>query len=389
MASILGRQDDNGIQQAFRALTSPLEDDNCESNVGQRGIMKSDRMRLAQFGVGRWGQHLLRNFLTLPAIEVAAVVEPRAAQHSLIRHQFNLPASVLLTADPQRVLHDHQVDAVAIATPAATHYDLIKTALENGKHVLAEKPLTLNVDECEELCELAASKGRQLVIDHTYLFHPVVQTGQTVLAAHPLGTLRYGYATRTNLGPVRPDVDALWDLAIHDVAIFNHWLGETPIAVSAQGQIWLQSDRAAKPHFPQGLADVAWLRLFYPGGFQATIHVSWANPDKQRRLGLVGDYGTLIFDEMQSEAPLVLQKGTFNPQGLYFVPADLERQVIDIPSGEPLKQVCQHFVDCAIQQQDSSISSGQVGTDLVRILVALSRSLNADGKRVELADDWA
>lgn len=354
--------------------------------------MPRDRIRLAQFGVGRWGNHLLRNFLALPAVEVVAVVEPRTEQHDQIHDKFDLSPQVLLTADPEKVLTDERVDAVVIATPAATHYHLIKTALNNGKHVLAEKPLTLNVTECEELCELAADNSLQLVIDHTYLFHPVVQAGLTVLDKKPLGPLRYGYATRTNLGPVRPDVDALWDLAIHDIAIFNYWLGETPIAVSAQGQIWLQRDaprgqlrqRTPAPHFPQGLADVAWLRLFYPSGFEATIHVSWANPDKQRRLGMVGDRGTLIFDEMQSTAPLVLQQGIFDPQGMYFVPTNLDRKVIDIPAGEPLKQVCQHFIDCITQEQASAISSGQVGTDLVRILVALSRSLNAGGERVGL-----
>jgi len=354
--------------------------------------MTSDRIRLAQFGVGRWGHHLLRNFLALASVEVVAVVEPRREQHDLIRNQFGLSPAIALTAEAETVLADPQVDAVAIATPAATHYDLIKTALKNRKHVLAEKPLTLTVPECEELCALAADNGVQLIIDHTYLFHPVVQRGQAVLAASPLGPLRYGYATRTNLGPVRPDVDALWDLSIHDIAIFNHWLGEMPIAVAAQGQVWLQSDaprgrlrqRAAAPHFPHGLADVAWLRLWYPSGFQATIHVSWANPDKQRRLGVVGDRGTLIFDEMQADTPLVLQRGKFEPEGIYFVPTSLDREVIAILPSEPLKQVCQHFIDCVTQQQDSPLSSGQVGTDLVRILVALSRSLKQDGQRIEV-----
>ncbi|MEO0988514.1 MAG: Gfo/Idh/MocA family oxidoreductase, partial [Cyanobacteria bacterium J06639_14] len=194
--------------------------------------------------------------------------------------------------------------------------------------------------------------------------------------------LRYGYATRTNLGPVRLDVDALWDLSIHDITIFNHWLGESPIAVTAQGHVWLQSEAAPASHFSQGLADVVWLRLFYPSGFQATIHVSWANPDKQRRLCVVGDRGTLIFDEMQAQAPLVMQRGHFEPDGKYFVPAGLGRETIPVPPGEPLQQVCQHFVSCIEQREPSAISSGEVGTDLVKVLVALSKSLNHKGERV-------
>jgi predicted dehydrogenase len=235
--------------------------------------MKSDRIRLAQFGGGRWGTHLLRNFLALPEVDLVAIAEPNAEKHATLRATFELSDSITLTTDAEAILARSDIDAVAIATPAATHYDLIKTALKQGKHVLAEKPLTLDVAECEELCDLATQQQRQLVIDHTYLFHPGVQKGHALLASHPLGTLRYGYATRTNLGPVRPDVDALWDLAIHDIAIFNHWLGETPQAVSAQGQVWLQGDRPTL-HSPNGLADVVWLRLLYPSGFQATIHVS-------------------------------------------------------------------------------------------------------------------
>ena len=346
--------------------------------------MTGDRIRLAQFGVGRWGNHLLRNFLALPTVEVVAVVEPRTEQHAEIRDKFGLADSVELTTEAEAVLTRADIDVVAIATPAATHYALIKTALQQGKHVLAEKPLTLNVAESEELCALAEQNDLQLIIDHTYLFHPVVQAGQSVLAKDTLGALRYGYATRTNLGPVRPDVDALWDLSIHDIAIFNHWLGETPIAVSAQGQIWLQGDRTSAEHFPKGLADVAWLRLFYSSGFEATIHVSWANPDKQRRLCVVGDRGTLVFDEMQPTEPLVLQHGAFEPQGLYFVPTNLEREVVVVPPGEPLKAVCQHFIQCVTDNQNSEISSGQIGTDLVSALVALSKSLNQDGQRVEL-----
>jgi predicted dehydrogenase len=347
--------------------------------------MQGDRIRLAQFGVGRWGNHLLRNFLALPNVAVVAVVDPRQGHQATIRDTFDLRPDCRVTSDAEAVLASPDIEAVAIATPAATHYDLIKTALKHGKHVLAEKPLTLDVAACEELVDLAAQQSVQLVIDHTYLFHPVVQTGQTLLAQAPLGTLRYGYATRTNLGPVRPDVDALWDLAIHDIAIFNHWLGEMPIAVSAHGQVWLQGDGAPAHPFPQGLADVAWLRLRYPSGFQATIHVSWANPDKQRRLGVVGDRGTLIFDEMQPQAPLVLHHGAFTPEGIYFTPTGLDSEVVSVPQGEPLRAVCQHFIECATNNQRSTLSSGIVGTDLVRILVALSQSLNHQGKPVAIA----
>lgn len=345
-----------------------------------------DRIRLALLGVGRWGNHLLRNFLALPTVNLVAVVELNPDRRTQIRDQFDLDPGITLTDDADEILARSDVDAVAIATPAATHYPLIKTALKHGKHVLAEKPLTLQVSECHELCALAAVQQRQLVIDHTYLFNPVVQAGQQALAEAPLGTLRYGYAARTNLGPVRPDVDALWDLSIHDIAIFNHWLGEMPMAVSAQGQSWLQPDICPTNQFPQGLADVVWLRLLYPSGFQATIHVSWANPDKQRRLAVVGDRGTLIFDELQSEAPLIMQRGHFQPAGKFFSPQGLTREVLSVPSAEPLKQVCLHFLQCVRDNQPSPLSSGEMGTTLVKILGAISDSLKQDGQQILLSE---
>ncbi|MDB9524999.1 Gfo/Idh/MocA family oxidoreductase [Oscillatoria sp. CS-180] len=350
--------------------------------------MNNDRIRLAQFGVGRWGNHLLRNFLSLSTVNVAAVVEPNANRHSMIRNQFELADTVDLATDGTTVLARTDIDAIVIATPAATHYALVKAALKAHKHVLVEKPLTLSIQECHELCALAAEHDRQLIVDHTYLFHPVVAQGQSLLSTKALGNVHYGYATRTNLGPVRSDVDAMWDLAIHDIAIFNHWLGETPALVSAQGQTWLQPNRALSSqlsHGSQGIADVVWIQLQYPSGFQATLHVSWANPDKQRRLGVVGDRGTLIFDEMQPQ-PLVLQWGALEVEGDRFCPNGLQRESIPIPQQEPLAEVCQHFIQCIQQQNVSSQSSGRVGTELVRVLTALTHSLNNGGCAIAVAE---
>jgi predicted dehydrogenase len=344
--------------------------------------MSNPPLRLAVFGVGRWGVNLLRNFLALPEAEVIAVVDPRPAQLEQVRQQFELADTVVLTADWAAVMARSDLDGVVIATPAATHYELIRTALTQGKHVLAEKPLTLDASECETLCQLAEAHQRQLVIDHTYLFHPVVEKGRALIADQALGSLRYGYATRTNLGPVRQDVDALWDLAIHDIAIFNDWLGETPIAVQAHGQVWLQP--GAAPLFPNGLADVVWVNLTYPSGFQATVHLCWANPDKQRRLCVVGDRGTLVMDELQPE-PLVIQRGQFQvTEHSSFQPADLAREVMAIAPAEPLKQVCQHFLDCVRTQTPSSRSSGAMGTNLVKVLLAVSQSL-ATGQKLVLS----
>jgi predicted dehydrogenase len=339
-------------------------------------------VNVALFGGGRWGTHLLRNFLDLPQAQVVAVVDPFEERLGQLAQQFRLD-DVTLTTDWMAALALPGVEAVAIATPAATHYPLIKSALLKGLHVMAEKPLTLDPAESLELCQLAAEQNCQLVIDHTYLFHPAVQQGRELVKKQRLGGLRYGYADRTHLGPVRQDVDALWDLAIHDIAIFNCWLNETPIQVQAQGTVWLQP-KGDPQHFAKGLSDLVWVRLTYPSGFQAFIHLCWSNPDKQRRLCMVGDRGTLIFDELQPQAPLTLQQGRLEQVDQQFFPVDQQQQVIDLAPAEPLQEVCRHFLHCVQHNQPSDISSGWLGASLVAVLTALTRSLNQNGQVVDV-----
>ena len=336
-------------------------------------------VNLALFGVGRWGTHWLRNFLSHSEVKLRAVVE--ASPERLAALQSDLDSSILLTSDWQAAMNLEGLEACAIITPAVTHYELIEAALNQGLHVLAEKPLTLEVESARALCELAKQKQRQLMIDHTYLFHGAVSEGKKAIAH--LGSLRYGYATRTHLGPVRRDVDALWDLAIHDISIFNYWLGENPVRVQCQGSSWLQPD-IQTPLSPNGLADVVWCRLQYPSGFQATLHLCWANPDKQRRLCVVGDQATLIFDEMNREQPLARQRGHFLEQDGWFMPQDMKTVAIELPVSEPLGNVCDHFIDCMQTNHHSEVSSGEIGTKLVEVLVALSRSLECDGKWISI-----
>ncbi|WP_197480113.1 MULTISPECIES: Gfo/Idh/MocA family protein [unclassified Anabaena] len=342
-------------------------------------------INIAIIGVGRWGVHLLRNFLAIPQVTVVVVVDPHAERLAVVKQQFNLDENVLLTTQWSDIRHISGLTAVAIATPATTHYTLVKDALNWGYHVLAEKPLTLNPVECQELCQLAQLKQLILMVDHTYLFHPAVEKGQAVVQAGKLGELRYGYAARTHLGPVRQDVDALWDLAIHDIAIFNHWLGQVPISVQATGRVWLQTEGSGETNNSlSNLADLVWVTLTYPDGFQAYIHLCWLNPDKQRRLAVVGSLGTLIFDEMSSSSPLTLLHGEFERQGNLFLPINQSQEILELETGEPLKRVCQSFLTCILQNTPSNISSSRVGTELVKILSALTASLNQGGKSVSL-----
>ncbi|HAC64356.1 MAG TPA: oxidoreductase [Cyanothece sp. UBA12306] len=342
------------------------------------------KTRLAILGVGRWGTHLVRNFLQHPQAELVAIADLNLENLQTCKAKFDLQdKDILITSDWQNIKQKIPLDAVVIATPATSHYPLIKDSLESGYHVLAEKPLTLNASECLELTHLAEQKSLQLLVDHTYLFHPAVKQGKDVINSGKLGEIRYGYASRTHLGPVRQDVDALWDLAIHDIAIFNNWLGQSPFQVQATGKIWLQSDRTTD-HSPTGLADLVWVRLIYPNGFETMIHLCWFNPDKQRRLCLVGSQGTLIFDEMSPNSPLTLQQGYLDRQGDWFLPQGQVMEVVEIEKIEPLKQVCDRFLDTIKTGVTCSISSGWVGTQLVKILTALSLSMERNGEIIQV-----
>lgn len=333
-------------------------------------------INIAIFGAGRWGVHLIRNFHQHPDSQIVAIVDSNPDRLQAVRERFQLPETVRLVTDGSTIWNLPNLDAVVIATPAVTHFPLISAALKNGCHVFTEKPLTLSVSDSLQLCELAQQKQKQLFVDHTYLFHPAVEEGQRVIQSGKLGELRYGYATRTHLEPVRQDVDALWDLAIHDIGIFNQWLGEKPIKVKATGTVWLQPE--------SGLSDLVIANLTYPSGFQAFLHLCWLNPDKQRRLAAVGTQGTLIFDELQSEAPLTLQHGYFNRIDKTWKAAGLNREIIPIQHREPLAQVCTRFLDSIQNHQPSPISSGWVGAELVNILGGLSESLKADGQPILL-----
>lgn len=337
-------------------------------------------------GAGRWGSHLIRKFLAEPRVRVVAIADPYEPSLERLRQQQALAtdpalAGTTLTTDWRSLLHQPGLDAVVVATPAASHYAMIEAALQLGHHVLAEKPLTLTTQESEALCQLAQAQNRLLVVDHTYLFNPAVEAAKAVIEAGQLGQIRYGYASRTHLCPVRQDVDALWDLAIHDLAIFNYWLGENPRSLQAQGHVWLQPQTTTALS-PQGLADTVWAGLQYASGIPVQLHWSWLNPDKQRRLVLVGDRGALIFDELADE-PLVLMTGELEMQPQGYVPANLTRQAIAIPPGESLQRVCAHFVDCIEQNCPSDRSSGEVGAQLVGLLTALSRSM-AEGRAIAL-----
>ncbi|MEM6501992.1 MAG: Gfo/Idh/MocA family oxidoreductase [Cyanobacteria bacterium P01_C01_bin.89] len=355
-------------------------------------------VRIAVVGAGRWGTHWTRIGLEHPEFQLGAVVDPIAASLDRMTERYgsrphwqdvklcpSLAEAIAAQPDNQ------PLEAVIVATPAVDHVETVSFALHQGLHVLVEKPVTMTVADGEKLAAIAQAQQKILCIDHTYLFNGAVAAGKEFIGAGNLQTLRYGYATRTHFAPVRQDVDVLWDLVIHDICIFNHWLDDFPTAVAARGMIWLQpgeSDQPAATHdYPMpanGLADQTWLILRYRSGVEITIHLCWSNPDKQRRLVLVGDSGALVFDDLRADQPLTFlgsewKQGDRNQGQPLFLPEVDEPQSVAIEEVEPLQAVADCFVEAITTGKIDPRSSAETGVGLVKVLAAASRSLSKGG----------
>ena len=298
-------------------------------------------IRVAVVGAGQWGPNLIRNFHNRQTSEVVCVIDRDAARLALVRARF---PDVQVGPDAEPVLVDPDVDAVVAATPTSTHHRLVKTALEHGKHVLVEKPITSDVDQAEELRSLAERAGRILMVGHVFLYNAGVRRVKQLLDAGKLGRVYYVSMVRTNLGPIRTDVNAAWDLASHDISIVNYWLGAEPKSASALGGSWIN----------EGIEDVVFATLRYPGEVLVNLHVSWLNPRKARDITVVGEKRMLTFDDMNLSESLHIydKRVTDERTPMTYVDsfasfrASVREGDITIPKvalGEPLRAECDHF----------------------------------------------
>ena len=256
-----------------------------------------DSVTLGQFGCGYWGPNLLRNFSTVSGCRVRYVVDPSAARRAFV--QTNFP-HVEAIASYESVLDDPAVNAVVIATPAETHFHLAKKALGAGKHVFVEKPLATKCSEVDELAALAASHGRVLMVGHTFIYNAAVRYVKRLIENGDLGEIRYIYSQRLNLGRIRSDIDALWNFGPHDISIIQYWLGDQePVSVFRQGMAFIQD----------GIDDVVFLNLEYPSKVIASIHVSWLDPQKVRKMIVVGSRKMVVYDDVAENKIAVYDKG--------------------------------------------------------------------------------
>ena len=306
-------------------------------------------------------------FSELPQARVRVVCDQRPERLREIGPRF---PGVGLAAGVDEALAAYGVDAAVICTPATAHYDTICQCLEAGKHTLVEKPMTTQRDHAEEVIDLAASRGLLLMVGHTFLYNAGIRALKACVDADRVGRVYYLHSRRTNLGPVRQDVDALWDLAPHDISIFNYLLEDTPAWVSAVGGRVLGNCRE----------DVGFISLGYPGGVVAHIHVSWADPNKIREVAVVGSGGRLVFDDLNSAAPVRVFTRDAGATGNGSVTSPR------VEASEPLKNQCRHFLECAAQGRPP-LTCGRAGLEVVRIMEAIDRSVENNGTPVELEED--
>lgn len=301
---------------------------------------------LAQVGCGYWGPNLLRNFSTLSGCRVKYLVDSSAERRAFVEKNF---AGVRAVSSIDEVLADREVDGVIIATPADSHFPLAKRSLMAGKHLLVEKPLATRVSEVDELAALAREKQRCVMAGHTFLYNDAVRHVRRLIEAGELGEVRYIYSQRLNLGRIRSDIDALWNFAPHDISIVQYWLGDPePEAVTRSGMDFIQP----------GVDDVVFLTLKYPGKVMANIHVSWLDPQKTRKMVVVGSKKMVVYDDVAEDKLAIFDKGIDRkavlgenmdydrPGPAQFTHRSGEVVVPKLSCAEPLRTEAEHFVDC-------------------------------------------
>ncbi len=338
--------------------------------------MKDNKFVLAQLGCGYWGPNLLRNFSALKSCAVKFVVDASPERRAFV--ETNFPRTKAL-AEIQLVLADPEIDALVIATPAGTHFNLAREALLAGKNVFVEKPLATKAAEVDELARIAKEKNLVVMVGHTFIYNSAVRYVKKLIDAGDLGEVRYIYSQRLNLGRIRSDIDALWNFAPHDISIIQFWLGDpTPLSVSRQGMAYMQD----------GIDDVVFLSLTYPDKIMANIHVSWLDPQKVRKMIVVGSKKMVVYDDVADDKIAIYDKG-IDRRAVLGENMDYDRPLppeFDYRSGdillpqvkfiEPLKVEAEHFIE-SIKNKTTPLTGLAHARTVVSIL---EQATNGNGK---------
>ncbi len=337
-----------------------------------------NQLGIAIIGAGYWGINYVRVFNELSQTEVVAVCDQRPQRLQEVERRF---PGTALTTDVAEVLSRDDVDAVVVATSATTHYQVAHACLTAGKHVLVEKPITVKAVDAKDLVNLAEGKGLTLMVGHVFLYNAGVRKVKDCLNQDEGSRVYYVYSRRTNLGPIRHDVNALWDLAPHDVSIFNYLLDSTPNWVSAIGSKVLRNCRE----------DVGFISLGYEDGVVGHIHVSWADPNKVREIVVVSSDQRIVFDDVKNiEQVRIFEKGIASEEIEAPSYGEFRFRIHDgdiisprIEASEPLKSQCLHFIECFTQNKHP-LTDGQSGLEVVQVMEAVDRSLAQNGAPVKV-----
>jgi len=332
-------------------------------------------VRVGIVGLGYWGPNIARALASTPGCELAYACDLDAGNRARVEGRY--PGTVM-TDRLEDLLEDDALDAVVVATGAPSHHAIGMRVLEAGKHAFVEKPLALTVADARALVEAAAARDRVLMVGHLLRFHPVFQRLQEIVAAGDLGRVLYLYTNRLNFGKVRADENALWSLAPHDISLALALAGERPAEVSARGEAFLR----------EGVEDVVFGYLHFPGGLVAHLHVSWLDPHKSRKLTVVGSEGMAVFDDTDAERKLTVYEKASSPSrfdtwGEFQALRTGDVKIPQVPNAEPLLQETTAFVE-AVRRGEATVASGDEGLAVVEVLSALQASLEQGGAPVRL-----
>jgi predicted dehydrogenase len=336
-------------------------------------------INIGVIGAGHWGPNLIRNFASLREVNLHTICDLKQER---LAHMKQYYPQVKVTTDYLNLLEDSEIEAIVIATPAASHYQMAKESLLAGKHLLVEKPLALSSKEAEELVELAEKMDKILMVGHTFEYNAAVNKLKEYIDSGELGDIYYIYSERLNLGRIRDDINAMWNFAPHDVSIILYLLGKLPVRVSAQGFSYIQSK----------IEDIAFITLEFANGVGAHIHISWLNPNKVRRMTVVGSKKMVIYDDVSADAKVqVYDRGidkkslgdfeNFGDFQLLLRSGDIYIPKINFI--EPLKVECAHFIEC-IRKGKRPLTDGEDGLRVVRVIEVAQRSLESGGIPQEL-----
>jgi predicted dehydrogenase len=333
-------------------------------------------LRIGVIGYGYWGPNIVRNFSMAHESQITMVCDMNSQALKKVRKVY---PHVRVTTDCAAMIKDPEVDAVAIATPVCTHYELAKMAIQEGKSVFVEKPFTYMVAEAEELIELARKKNQKIMVDHTFLYTGAVRKIKQLIDDHVLGDLYYFDSTRVNLGLFQHDVNVVWDLAPHDISIMHYLIGDKPQAVVTTGA----------GHFDRNLEDIAYLTIYYPRNVIAHINVNWLSPVKVRTTLIGGKKKMLVWNDLEPDEKIkIYDKGVDvrTKEGQYNLLVDYrsgDMWAPKIEQTEALRLMAEKFVDY-VSNGGTVVNDGTAGLNVVKMLTAANESLNNKSKTVYL-----